>query len=249
MRYVLFTIFLFISGGVLAACGSNDYAGDTNKADAETEEVAKEEEETGDPVLEIVESTGGAWKDSIDTVWVHSSAIFENTGEVAVEIAETQMNFKGDDDSVLGTASMIYSVPRIVEPGEQAYITESTILDGTENAEAYEETTYNFGFDATKESPNLLETSSVKGVKGDKFNPYIVTGTVENTTDEKQDNIRIAAALFSEDGTLLGVLQTSVDVGINSGSEAGFELNYPEIPSDVADEIDNVEVKAYGFTW
>lgn len=250
----LLVMFIMVLCSLLVACGGNEFAGDTNKSEEaeeneSVEEVEEEEEATGEPQLEIVQSTGGAWKNSIDTVWVHSSAIFENTGEVPVRIGEAQMNFEGTDESILGTSPMVFSVPSIVEPGEQAYISESTVLDGVDDPDAYEETTYNFGFDQTDEDPVLLETSNVKGTKGDEFSPYQVTGVVTNTTDDMQDDIRIAAALFSTDDELLGVLTGSVDVGLNPDSDAGFELSYPEIPGDVADDIENVEVKAYGFNW
>ncbi|SEN01223.1 hypothetical protein SAMN05192533_10842 [Mesobacillus persicus] len=241
----------------LTACGGGNHAGDTNAPDetsqeeAPTESESTPEEEQSEPKLEVIKSTGGAWIDSIDTVWIHSAAIFENTGDVPVEIGETQMNFKGKDGSILGTASMIYSVPDIVAPGEQAYISETTMLEGVADPEEYAETTYNFSFDSTDKNAKLLEISNVKGIPAtnEMSSPYRVTGIVKNTTDSLQDDIRISAALLAEDGTLLGILNGGVDVGVNSGSEAGFDLSYPEIPREVAGQVKTVEVKAYGWTW
>jgi hypothetical protein len=40
----------------------------------------------------------------------------------------------------------------------------------------------------------------------------------------------------------------SVDVGVNPGSEAGFDLSYPEIPKEPASKVKNIEVKAYNLT-
>lgn len=242
----------------LAACGGEeDHAGDTNSSDTgsepEKQENATDEEAEAqsEPKVEIIKSTGGAWKDSIDTIWVHSSAIFENKSDVPVEIGETQMNFKDTDGGIIGTSSMIYSVPSVVGPGEQAYITETTTLDGITDAAQYGETTYNFSFDVTEDVPNSLEVSGVKGIPAtDEYSaPYKVTGVVTNTTEELQDDIRISAALLAEDESLLGVLSGSVDVGVNPGSEAGFELSYPEVPKEIKDEVETIEVKAYGWTW
>ncbi|MFC3039491.1 hypothetical protein ACFOGI_04450 [Virgibacillus xinjiangensis] len=248
----------------ITACGSEDIAGDTN-SDSQSNEVdsntsednntnqneQEEAESESEAELEIVQTTGGTWKDSIDSVWVHSSAVFENTGDTPVKIGETQMNYKDTDGGILGTSSMIYSVPSVVAPGEKAFISETTILDGVNDASVYGETTYNFNYDITDEKSNLLEVSGVKGTAGaDEYStPYKVTGVVKNTTEEMQDDIRIAAALFAEDGTLQGVLKGSVDVGVNPGSEAGFELTYPEIPREDASNIETVEVKAYGWKW
>lgn len=86
------TLMVFVS-----ACG-NELAGDTHSSEGIEEQAGSKQEESKEvqeePKLEIVQSTGGAWKDSIDSVWVHSSAIFENTGDVPVSIGETQMNYK-----------------------------------------------------------------------------------------------------------------------------------------------------------
>lgn len=232
---------------LLAACGGGGgNAGDTNSNESKNEESKQEGKQ--EAKLEIVDSTGAAWKDSIDTVWVHSSAIFKNTGSVPVDIGETQMNFKGQDGSILSTATMIYSVPSVVLPGETAYISETTILEGAA-PEDYKETTYNYGYEETSAKQNLLEISGEKGTKGDEWTPYRVTGVVKNTTEELQDDIRIAAGLFDSEGKLLGVLTGSVDVGVAAGSEAGFELTYPELPADVADKVSTIDVKAYAWTW
>jgi hypothetical protein len=72
---------------------------------------------------------------------------------------------------------------------------------------------------------------------------------VKNSTETKQDDIRLAAGLFDQDGKLVGVLTGSVDVGLNPGGEAGFELSYPEIPKGAEDRIVTVEVKAYEFNY
>ncbi|MBD3110115.1 hypothetical protein IEO70_17420 [Bacillus sp. AGMB 02131] len=237
----------------LTACGGVKNAGDTNqKADNQSEENSNKEEKAAEeaaPNVEIVKQTSGAWMDSIDTVWVHTSAVFENTGDMPVAIGETQMNFKGQDESILGTATMIYSIPEVVMPGETAYITESTILDGITDPAQFKETTFNYNFEETDETSNLLEVSGVKGIKGDEYTQYKVTGIVKNTTEELQDDIRIAAGLYDAEGNLLGVFSGSVDIGINAGSEAGFDLSYPDLPEGIADKVATIDVKAYGWTW
>ena len=142
---------------------------------------------------------------------------------------------------------MIYSIPRIVNPGETAFIVESTILDGVSTETEFKETTFNYNFEETTEEPNLMEVSSVKGIDGEYG--YKVTGLVKNPTEEQQDDIRLAAALLDKDGNLLGTLEGSVDVGLAPGNEAGFELSYPDLPEDVGSKVATIEVKSYGWTW
>ena len=204
-------------------------------------------QEESNVLLEIVDSSGTAWMDSIGTVWVHSAAIFENTGDTAVDIGETQMNFKATDGSILGTSTMIYAVPEIVNPGETAVIVESTILDGITNKDQYAETSYNFNYDSTDEDPNLMETSTIKGINGEYG--YKVTGLVKNPTDVQQEDVRIAAILYDAEGNLLGALSGSVDVGLAPQGEAGFELSYPNLPKEVGAKVAKIDVKSYGWTW
>lgn len=231
---------------ILAGCGGGGTAstgGNTNdKEDAKPAETKKEVKANA----EMTKHTGAAWTDSIETTWVHSAAIFENTGDTPVSIGETQMNYKGTDGSMLGTSTMIYAVPDIILPGETAIISEAAILDGV-SADEYAETTFNFSFDKTDKDPNIMEISGTKGIPTE--DGYKVTGVVKNITEEQQDDVRLAAALFDADGNLLGALQGSVDVGIAPGSEAGFELSYPDLSPDILSKIATFEVKSYGWNW
>ena len=244
LKYISMSIALSM---LLAACGDSKTTISSSDSAKTDEENVEQEQEESNVLLEIVDSSGTAWVDSIGTVWVHSAAIFENTGETAVDIGETQMNFKATDGSILGTSTMIYAVPEIVNPGETAVIVESTILDGVTNKDQYAETSYNFNYDATDEDPNLMETSAIKGINGEYG--YKVTGLVKNPTDVQQEDIRIAAILYDAEGNLLGALSGSVDVGLAPQGEAGFELSYPNLPEDVGAKVAKIDVKSYGWTW
>lgn len=253
MRKIYLT-FVILAMLVIAGCSNGEHAGSSEQSggaapEQSTKGNAEKENKKDEPKLEIIDSTSAAWKDSIGTIWVHASAVYKNTGTTAIDIGETQINYKAQDGSIMGTSTMVYSTPEIIQPGETAYITESTILDGTTDAAEFKEVSFNFGFDKTSEDGKILETSGVKGIVGDSFIPYKVTGLVTNTTDAKQDDIRIAAALLDAEGKLLGVLKGSVDVGLNPGGEAGFELTYPDLPAEIVPNIATVEVKAFAWTW
>lgn len=247
-KYISMSIALSM---LLVACGdSKTTISSTDNAktgEENVEQEKKKEQEESNVLLEITDSTGTAWVDSIGTVWVHSAAIFENTGDTAVNIGETQMNYKATDGSVLGTSTMIYAIPRIVNPGETAVILESTILDGITNKDPYAETSYNFSYDSTDEDPNLMETSAVKGINGEYG--YKVTGLVKNPTDVQQEDVRIAAILYDAQGNLLGALSGSFDVGIAPQGEARFELSYPDLPADIGIKVAKIDVKSFGWKW
>lgn len=244
------TILLITLFFILSACGDSKQ---TISQSAEKESKSENSEETTqakekvNAKLEIEDSGSTIWSDSIDSIWINTAAVFKNTGEVPVDIGETQMNYKGKDGSILGTSTMIYAVPEIVQPGESAFIVEGTTLDEATSLDNYAETTFNFNFDATEEDSNLMEVSAVKGIPSDYG--YSVTGIVKNPTDVQQEDIRLAAILYDENGKILGGLSGSVDVGLAAGGEAGFELSYPPLPDNIGSKVNKIEVKSYGFTW
>ena len=163
---------------LLTACGDSKQT-ISQSADKENNPVAEENnnKEEANMKIDIENSGSNVWSDSINSIWINTAAVYKNTGDVPVEIGETQMNYKAKDGSVLGTSTMIYAVPSIVQPGETAFITEGTILDGESTTDNYAETTFNFNFEETDESSNLMEVSAVKGVSSD-FG-YSVTGLVK----------------------------------------------------------------------
>lgn len=235
---------------ILAACGNSkqtiSQSADKESKTDKTEESADTDEKANEK-LEIADSGSTVWSDSIDSIWINTAAIYKNTGDVSVNIGETQMNYKGKDGSILGTSTMIYAVPEIVQPGESAFIVEGTMLNEETSLENYSETTFNFNFEATEEGSNLMEVSAVKGISSEYG--YSVTGIVKNSTDVEQEDIRLAAILYDANGKILGGLSGSVDVGLAAGGEAGFELSYPPLPDNIGLKVNKIEVKSFGFTW
>ena len=231
----------------LVACDSKQTVSQSTPTSKDEEQSEQQTEKEQNASLEIVDSGSTVWVDSINTVWVNSAAVYKNTGDVAVEIGETQMNFKAKDESIMGTSSMIYAVPSVVQPGETAIVGEGTILDGETTTDNFLETTYNFNFEPTDADSNLMEVSNVKGVQGEY--DYSVTGMVKNPTNVQQDDIRIAAILYDASDKIIGALTGSVDVGLAPNGEAGFELNYLSLPENIGTKVKNIEVKSYGFTW
>lgn len=234
---------------ILAGCGSNGTAvSSEGSTTGDTGEKAQSETEKSIALTEITKQAGQAWKsyEGSEYTYIHAAAIYENKGDVPVKIGETQMNHKGTDGSILSTETMVYSVPAVISPGENAIIVATTYAEGT-TPEAYGETTYNFSFDETDEASNLMEVSGVKGIPTGES--YKVTGIVKNITDQQQDDIRIAAVLLDAEGNLLGALKGSVDVGLAPNNEAGFELSYPELPPNIKDKVATIDVKSYAWNW
>ncbi|MDX1771993.1 MAG: FxLYD domain-containing protein, partial [Planococcaceae bacterium] len=167
-------------------------------------------------------------------------------------IGDIQVNFEGADGSVLGTDTMLSATPGIIQPGETAYITTSTTLDGYAETD-FAKASLNLDFDTVSEEAQLLKADATKLVdlSADEYaySPYKVTGTIINDSEEKSDDIRIASGLYDAEGKLLGVLEGSLQVSLNPEGKAGFELTYPELPKDIGGKATEVKVKAYNWTW
>ena len=244
---------MFLSVALLVACGSEESTTSTkvegNEANTNTKQSEEVKEEAN---IEVAQETYGVWTDSIDSVWVHYSAEIVNNGKKAASIGDIQVNFEGADGSVLGTDTMLSATPGIIQPGETAYITTSTTLDGYAETD-FAKASLNVDFDSVSEKAQLLTANAVKLVdlSADEFaySPYKVTGTIMNDSGEKADDIRIASGLYDAEGKLQGVLEGSLDISINPDGKAGFELNYPELPKEIAGKVTEVKVKVYNWSF
>jgi hypothetical protein len=240
-----------LSIGFLVACGAEESTTSTkesgNSSKPKTEEKADAKAEAN---VEVLSETYGAWTDSIGSVWVHYSAEIKNNGKASAEMGDIQINFEGADGSVLGTETMLTPTPDIVPAGETAYITASTILDG-HAAEDLKKASINMDFSSVSEKPQTLTAEATKLVdlSGEDFSngPYKVTGTIVNTSGEKADDIRVAAGLYDASGKFLGALEGSLDVSLNADGKAGFELEFPELPKEIAGKAKEVKVKTYNW--
>ncbi|MDX1701522.1 MAG: hypothetical protein R3250_12935, partial [Melioribacteraceae bacterium] len=198
MRKLLINL-MFLSVALLVACGSEESTTSTkvegNEANTNTKQSEEVKEEAN---IEVAQETYGVWTDSIDSVWVHYSAEIVNNGKKAASIGDIQVNFEGADGSVLGTDTMLSATPGIIQPGETAYITTSTTLDGYAETD-FAKASLNVDFDSVSEKAQLLTANAVKLVdlSADEFaySPYKVTGTIMNDSGEKADDIRIASGL------------------------------------------------------
>ncbi|GGF27489.1 hypothetical protein GCM10010954_28210 [Halobacillus andaensis] len=249
-----------LAASVLGACSSEEStmsSGDEQEEqqdgqeEAEAAEKEDEEEEKAEAVVEVKSETFGSWEDSIDNVYASYSAEVTNTGDQPASVGDIQVNFEGEDGSILGTASMLLAVPEVIMPGETAYIGESTIIESVSSADEIANANANIDFSSTEEEPMMLDTENVNFSEGkDEYSsPYQVTGTVINQNEEKADDIRLAAGLYDEGGEFLGTLNGSIEVSLNQDGKAGFELEYPELPEDVKGKVAEVKVKAYNWSF
>ena len=258
---LLVVTFLVVS---ISACSSGEYgtADTSNRQAVDALQEPEEQQDVGDletkPAedlvskeermsAEITQTALQVWKDSIDTIWAHGAIEITNTGDVPIEIGDISISFVGDDNSILGTSTMILPVPEIILPGETAYAGDSTIIEGIDDPTEIVNMEANIDFDKTDKQPQILDVQDLKIIPSD-YGRTKITGRVVKTSQENADDIRIVIALFDENDKLLGIYRESPSVTLAPGKNMGFETSYPGI--DVEGFIDKVsKLVGKAFNW
>ncbi len=251
---LLVAIFLIVS--ISACSGGEQGTADTSNGEPEEQQDISgvDDESAEEPAgnkekisAEITQTALQVWEDSIDTIWAHGAIEITNTGDVPIEIGDISISFVGDDNSILGTASMILAIPEILLPGETAYAGDSTIIEGIDDPSKIVNIEANIDYDKTDKQPQLLDVQGLKIIPSD-FGGAKITGRVVNTSQENADDIRIIIATFDENEKLLGVYSDLPDVTLAPEKNMGFETSYPGIEVEgFADKVNKIVGKA--FNW
>lgn len=249
---LLVVIFLIVpaagcSGGQQGTADKSNRQNNNTQQGQEDQQVKKMAGDENKASAEITQTALQVWKDSIDNIWAHGAIEITNTGNVPIEIGDISISFTGNDNSIVGTASMILPVPEIIQPGETAYAGDSTLIEGIDNPSEVIDIEANIDFNQTDEQPQLLDVQNLKIAASDYGGPK-VTGRVVNTSQENADDIRIIVALFDESSKLLGVYTESPDVTLAPEKNMGFETSYPDIEvKGFIDKVKKMVGKAYNW--
>jgi len=228
---------------IMAGCaGGQQGSADTSK------EPGGNTKESNNAAAEITQTALYKWKNSIGSIWVHGAIEIKNIGTVPIEIGDIAISFLGEDNTILGTTSMVLAVPEIIKPGEVAYAGDSTVLEGVSNIDEIIDIEANMDFDETEEESPVLSVEDLN-LRTDSYGDFKITGRVTNTSTKNADDIRIIIALFNREGELLGIKNASPDVTLAPGRKMGFEAGYPPIESGTASKVNTFTGKAYNWSW
>lgn len=253
---ILLVVFLLAS---LSACSVKEQgtADKSEKQDISTQQAPENQQningvtarKTADGAVEVTQTALQVWEDSIGTSWAHGAIEITNTGDVPVEIGDISISFVGNDDAVLGTASMVLPVPEIIQPGETAYAGESTFIEGISGPAEIASLEANIDFRKADGQSQNLDVQNLRIVSSEYGGPT-VTGRVVNTSQANADDIRIVVAFLDENDKLLGVYTASPDVTLAPEKNMGFETSYPNIEvKDFASKVKKMIGKAYNWSF
>ncbi|OYD07471.1 FxLYD domain-containing protein [Paludifilum halophilum] len=238
---VVFGMVLLIGG---CQSAEDDGSEDMNAQAKDKEDAAEKEKEKSEPQLETGEVTSRAWKDTGGKIQANGAAVIKNTGNVPVEFDSVHLRFEGQDQELIGKKEVLNVVPKIIRPGESAYIGGTIRLKKAGDPEDLEKVTLDTDYYPALKKPDSLKTDQVKG-KRSKNGVYTVTGEVENPTEKEARDIFLVAALKDQDGKLLGVVNEYLNTKIASGERKEFEVKNSDLPEGLTKKIDEVGVQAY----
>jgi len=243
---------------VLGACGnsiateSNDYEVGAQVAyepeqNAQQSQATEEPEEiVADAVLshEIVYTNARTWVNSIGTVWVQSIFEVKNTGSVPLFLGTGAYDLERTDGTLVASRSMVSVFPNVIFPGESAFYYEETMLDvepGIDLVILPRPDVREARVEGTRLT--ITDFSLSEGLHGRGIR---MMGRVENTTDEAQSFVYVAAALFDDTDSPIGLIFTILMENLEPGDRIGFEQGSLSLPDDITlDSVARYEVFAY----
>lgn len=199
---------------------------------------------TNDSSYEITYAKAITYKNSIGTIWIQALFEVENTGTKPLYLSFGAYDLENETGALIKSSSMVSVYPDVIDPGEKAYYYEETTLDNVVDLIEL----------------NIIPRPSVEEAKIDnirfpvtdfsitntQYGDLKMLGRIENTSDESQTWIYIAAILFDENDVPIGQMFTILTEEIAAGDKIGFEGSSFSLPENItAENIARHEVFAY----
>lgn len=202
MKRLTFGVVLLLTSAIVAGCSNTGNKSITSeKTSTETGTTEKKIAVTDSAKAEIVKTNWQAYTNSIDTDWAIVTGVIKNTGTSNVKLGEASGSVYSVDGKVVGNSTAsIY--PRIIGPGEEAYVAVQ-IMDTVAKSEIAD-AKLQFSFEATDETPIKLLALNDTGKKG-TFGSYDVTGELENPSSDRVEDARALVLFYDADNNLINV--------------------------------------------
>lgn len=173
---------------------------------------------------------------------VQVMAELTNTGDTNIYLSDIAYDLQDQDGHLIDTRDTTVSVyPKILAPGEKAYICETIGLDEKPAGKIYLNPR---GKASYAEVPLIRYPITDEALKVDRYDQLKVTGFVENNTGEDERLVTVAAILFNADDVCIGVLTDHVNIA--AGQKVGFSCSSLSLPDSVTEQaVTHMTVLAY----
>lgn len=223
---ILFSVLL------LCGCSSNAQPSTSSSTPLSSEpsvsnEVEKEEI-PAEPSVEVAYETLQKYTDALDNTCATYLAELKNIGEIPAYISDVSIDVEDSSGQIFTTHDLGSAMPRIIMPGESAYICEdvlNSVFDGDITTDQIGNAILHYDV----ESSDPLEIPSVElselSFKPNAIGSESLVGRVTNTGAEEIPCVRVCAVFRDENGTLQGFDFKDVD-DIPAGETFGFEMMF-----------------------
>lgn len=173
---------------------------------------------------------------------VQVMAELTNGSDVNIYLSDIAYDLLDADDHLIETRDTTVSIyPKIIAPGESAYICETIGLDEKPAGKIYLNPR---GKASYAEVPLIRYPITDEALKVDRYDQLKVTGFVENDTDEDERLVTVAAILFNADDVCIGILTDHVNIA--AGQKVGFSCSSLSLPNSVTEQaVTHMTVLAY----
>lgn len=247
MKNVLFVFISILSAFALTACGDKGATENTNQTvSQEDTEQKKEEIKT-----EVTNKVFYKWNnESIGNIpQIVTYATIENTGNVPVNVADTQLTYIDNDGGVIGTtkANGFYAniAPSSIGPGETAYLAIHEDID--EHFDNLKDVEINVVPLKMEIDVNSLKSDKLNVIKKDDWGGMLsVTGFILNDTKVNNPVVEAGAGLFDKEDKFVGAILLGSDneIKVSANNKTGVEFSVPSFPSSEIDKVDHAKVSA-----
>lgn len=194
-----FVIFIVVAILLFGGCDSG--SGRKVSVSDDTQHKVELEEEEGSAVkAEVVKTHWEAYTNSIGTNWAIITAVIKNTGGTNVRLGEASGSLYNADGKVVGNGSE-HIYPKIIAPGEEVYVAVQ-MMDTVQKSEIAD-AKIQFSYEETSKEPIKVNAVNDTG-RRTKYG-YVVTGELENPTDNELTEVRALILFYDAEDNLINV--------------------------------------------
>ncbi|MFD1434385.1 FxLYD domain-containing protein [Kroppenstedtia eburnea] len=232
---------LLMALSVIAA-GCSTEGGSAGKDEKPVKSIRKEKDPQEHKIKNNTVSK--VWKTSDGKVMAHGAAEIKNTGKKPVQLDSARLRFLGKDDRQLVEKEVLTIVPKVIQPGESAYVGATVHLRRAKSTGELKDMALDADYTPSYIPAVKMETESLSRDANDG-GFTTVTGTVKNPNDQQVESILVTAALKNKQGNLIAVVTDYLDPGIPAGGQARFRAYDDKLPAAVTKPATDLEVSAY----
>ena len=214
--------------------------------EAPTEEATQVTSEPSEELKGTVIGKGSTlYRNDLGAVWLSAWVTVQNDAAVPISLPAMDLTATMNDGSTKLLAG-VTAYPNILAAGEIGCYYEETRVD-TDQTGAAELTFTLAPQPASEDAVQRYTVSEQTQLRDSVYGGLTLIGEVKN--DTKQDSegmICVAAVLYGEDGNVLSVLYTYLSDVLPAGESVGFTLDSFMLPADItADTVTRTEIFAY----